>query len=335
MSDSMKVSKTLFLEARNFGDAIIKNTVISQYGAKHPDELIDICSKRQFTGIFAENKYIHQFHACGFPIAGLKSWNIIGLLKKIWMLRKSHYDLAIDTVGDFRERFLLWLIRPKRLISIEREKGNPFNRLIRQGLSCLVEPVIIPKDMVNVYAQFAYLLEYLGVQKQTQQLNKAYISKKTRIIGMHPFASQECRLWDWGKWNELHRTFLEKGYAVYFFCSPKERVILEDKIEIVKNTSVVAGDLRLFLQELQRIDLLICLDSFAVHASYSVGIRSIMLNGANDFHIWQTPLSCVVAGVSDCEFWPCYNKPKCTDYRCIRNIKADDVAQLAYKLLHK
>ena len=333
MSDALKTSKTLFLEARNFGDAIIKNTIISQYGAGHLDEQIDVWTKRQFADIFLMNEKIHRLHLTSFPIAGLKSWNIINLIKSIWLLRRERYDLAIDTVGDFRERFLLWLIHPKRLVSIEREEGNPFNRLIRRGLSFLVEPVSIVREMVNVYEQLSYLLECLGVKEQRQERHLCQTAANRKNIGIHPFASQECRLWDWKKWNELYRVLLEKGYVVYFFCSPRERKILEGNIEIVQDTNVIAGDLREFLRALQRMDLLICLDSFAVHAAYSLGVRSIMLNGANDFHIWQTPLSRVVAENSACAYWPCYNKPKCKDYRCIRSIKTDDVVRLADTLL--
>ena len=107
MSESTNVSKTLFLEARNFGDAIIKNTLISQYGMGHPTEQIDIWSKRQFVDIFSGNSHIHKFYTSGFPIAGLKSWNLIDLIKKIWVLRNECFDLAIYTVGDFRGRFLV------------------------------------------------------------------------------------------------------------------------------------------------------------------------------------------------------------------------------------
>lgn len=331
MSDVRQCRKVLFLEARNFGDAIIKNTLIFQYGVGHPEEQIDLWAKRQFADIFSRNTRIHKVYHSGFPIAGMKSWNIITLARTIWTLRKERYDLAIDTMGDFRERLLLWLAHPKRIISIEREQGHSFNHLIRRGLSFLVEPVVIPKDMINVYIQLAYLLKYLDVQKWTQESNGLCASPP--IIGIHPFASQKCRLWEWEKWNRLYRLLLEKGCVVQFFCSPAERAILEENIEIDQSSNIIAGELQFFLEELRHIDLLICLDSFAVHASYSLGVRSIMLNGANDFHIWQTPLSSVVTGKFDCEYWPCYNKPKCTDYRCIRSIDAEDVAQLAYTLL--
>ena len=120
---------------------------------------------------------------------------------------------------------------------------------------------------------------------------------------------------------------MEKGHSVHFFCSPKEREILEHYIKIRGNSKIVAGNLQEFLNALQCVDLLVCLDSFAVHASYSLGVRSIMLNGANDFHIWQTPLSQVVTGACDCDYWPCYNKPRCEDYRCIRNIDVESVTK--------
>ena len=315
--------KVLFIEARNFGDAIIKDAIISQYGSAYPDKQIDVWTKWQFASIFARNKRIHKLYLAGFPIAGMKSWNVIGLIKKIWALRRERYDLAVDTVGDFRERFLLWLIRPERLVSIEREEGNPFNRLIRRGLSFLIEPVNVAREMVNVYDQSAYLLEYLGVRREIGALDDQQVQKGNKVIGIHPFASQVCKMWSWEKWNELYAGLLARGYGVWFFCSPKERQTLEKYIKIHGDTRIVAGSLQEFLKELQQVDLLVCLDSFAVHASCSLGVRSIMLNGANDFRIWQTPLTQVVMGSTDCEHWPCYNKPKCEDYRCIHSIEPE------------
>lgn len=333
LSDTLKTSKTLFLEARNFGDAIIKNTIISQYGAGHPDEQIDVWTKRQFMDIFSRNERIHKVYLAGFPIAGVKSWNVIDLIKKIWALRRKRYDLAVDTVGDFRERFLLWLIHPKRLVSIEREEGSPFNRLIRRGLSFLIEPVNVGREMVNIYDQLSFLLESLGVPREIGVLHDQQVLKDNKVVGIHPFASQVCRMWSWEKWNELYAGLLARGYGVCFFCSPKERQMLEKYIKIHGDTRIVAGSLQGFLKELQQVDLLVCLDSFAVHASCSLGVRSIMLNGANDFRIWQTPLTQVVTGTHDCKYWPCYNKPRCTEYRCIRSIKSDDVIVLVCKLL--
>lgn len=325
MSDSMKVSKTLFLEARNFGDAIIKNTLIGQYGAEHPDEQIDIWAKRQFADIFLGNTHIHKFYASGFPIAGLKSWNIIQLIKKIWALRKEKYDIAIDTVGDFRERLLLWLVHPKRIVSIEREKGHPFNQLIRRGLSFLVESVEVSADKVNYYDQTAYLLYVLGGQIEYNKTKLILKKKSTRVVGIHPFASQKCKMWSWDRWNALVIYLLKEGYQVRFFCSPKERSALEEHINFQENVSVTAKGVKDFFLELQQIDLLICLDSFAVHAAYSVSVPSIMLNGANNFYLWKTPATEVVVGDFFCKYWPCYNKPKCKDFRCMNAIQVLDV----------
>ena len=48
MSDVRQCRKVLFLEARNFGDAIIKNTLIFQYGVGHPEEQIYFQETHEF-----------------------------------------------------------------------------------------------------------------------------------------------------------------------------------------------------------------------------------------------------------------------------------------------
>jgi hypothetical protein len=316
----------LFFETRNFGDAIIKNDFIKKYGQANPVDYIDILCKKQFVSIFEDNPYIQHIYTSGFPIAGMKSWNFLELLGTI---RKLHgqYDLAVDVLGDWRERLLLWMMHPRKILSLERAEGHPFNNLIRRGLSSLVEPVPISLDQVNFYRQLDALLVVLGGGTDSVSVQHVIPQKTRRTIGIHPLASQECKLWGWASWNELIRILKERGDYVWCFCAPKEKAIIEKHIE-QKDIQTISSDIKSFFRSLSQVDLLICLDSFATHAAYSVGVPSIVLNGANDFRLWQTPLTKVVQGAFECKYWPCYNKPKCTRYDCMASIRVEDVIHL-------
>ena len=60
---------------------------------------------------------------------------------------------------------------------------------------------------------------------------------------------------------------------------------------------------------------------------------NIMICGANDYRMWQTPLTKVVALKENCCLhWSCYNKPKCGGrYSCIESISVDDVLEIFKK----
>jgi hypothetical protein len=321
-----EVMRTLLLETRNFGDAIIKNDFIRKYGQANPLDHIDILCKKQFVAIFEDNPYIQHIYTSGFPIAGMKSWNFPELLGTIRRLH-GQYDLAVDVLGDWRERLLLWMMHPRKILSLERAEGHPFNNLIRRGLSSLVEPVPISLGQVNFYRQLDELLVVLGGTPNTMFIEQAIPQKTRRVIGIHPMASQECKLWGWNSWNELIHILKGKGDSVWCFCAPKEKGIIEKNID-QEGIQTISSDIKSFFRNLSQVDLLICLDSFATHAAYSVGVPSIVLNGANDFRLWQTPLTKVVQGAFECKYWPCYNKPKCTRYDCMTSIRVEDVIHL-------
>lgn len=318
--------RTLFLETRNFGDAIIKNDFIKKYGQASPLDHIDVLCKKQFVAVFEDNPYIQHIYTSGFPIAGMKSWSIPELLGTIRRLH-GQYDLAVDVLGDWRERLLLWMVHPHKILSLERAEGHPFNNLIRRGLSSLVEPVPISLGQINFYRQLDELLVALGGTPDSVSIEHVISPKMRKTIGIHPLASQECKLWDWASWNELIRILKENGYYVWCFCAPKEKDIIENHIE-QKDIQTISSDIKSFFRSLSQVDLMICLDSFATHAAYSVGVPSIVLNGANDFRLWQTPLTKIVQGTFQCEHWPCYNKPCCVQYDCMRSIQVDDVIRL-------
>ena len=314
--------KVLIIAARNFGDAVILNLFVTKLGQAKPQMSIDVITKKQFGIIFQNNKYIHKLIFVKFPIASFKSLNFIPLLREA-KKRYGEYDLAIDVIGDFRERAALYLFGAKRILSVDREVGHPFNKLIRRGLKFLVEPIPITCAVLNYYSQLDEIFKYIGCYKEAS-VNQRTNNIKT--IGIHPFASQECRMWEWDKWRELIIQLQDEGYLIKIFCAPNEKNVLvkEFQSEIV-NIQIISGNISTFFKELANVDYLIGLDSFAVHAAYSLGIPNIMLNGANDYRLWQNPLCDVILGKHECKSWPCYNVPHDCEYECIKAISVQDV----------
>lgn len=311
--------KILVISARNFGDAIVTNYLIDRL-SDSGKYIVDVLTKKQHKEIFDMNPGINRKIYAEFPIASFKTFNFIPMLKEMYRHGRE-YDIALDVMGDFRERCILYGFRAGRLLSVERDEDNPFNNLIRRGCSFLIEPVRISKEEVNIYDQIDSILQYLGIDSKPKIKEK---KKGSNIIGIHPFASQECRMWQWEKWQQLTEKLIKSGKKVIFFCSPKERVVLEKYLNGY-NVDIISGSLKEFINKVAELDLMICLDSFAYHAAYYVGTKSVMLNGGNNYHMWQTRDSDIVTARTLPKCWPCYNRPLCREKECINNILADDV----------
>ena len=337
--------KFLLIQARNLGDAVISTALINSIGESFPNIRIDVFTRPSFKDIYKNNPYINSIYYANFPVGTNKNFNIRELLKlskQIYKLRKNNYEKVINNVGDFREILIGRLISPKINLSIRWEKGHPYNFLIKGGLYNLADKIItIPKNIINIYKAQIKFLKELGCDKILPP--KIFLKKnlpKVNAIGIHPLASQKCKLWQWDKWRELIKE-LSLYYEVWIFCPPKEKRIIyrifEKELKI-KNVKVKSGSLDNFFLDLSQVKLLVGLDSFSVHAAYAIGTKSIMLNGANDYRIWTPPNAKVVFKGNICPYYPCYNKPKCIgkdfEYICMKAIEVEDVLNAIKEVLN-
>lgn len=290
--------KILFLEFRGFGDAIIKSGFIERIS--NEDILVDVLAYPPCAEIFKLNKRIRKVYVCQYPRRDMKTDNFRVSIKNIRLIQKEQYDLCIDTSGDFRERVIGKLCCAKQFVSVERI-GFPFGRT---GLGWLADNNInITAENKNIYQQFDVIFKQLGLDVYELKSAKA---KQKKCVGIHPFASAVQRMWDWKKWKELLKWLLSHNFNIVLFCSPMEESTLRERmgsIIEVDDVEINVGTLSHFLEGINKIDLMIGMDSFAVHAAYYMNTPSIMLCGADvKLHMmWKTPLTFAVYDVDATE----------------------------------
>lgn len=317
----------LLIVQRAYGDAVIVNSIIESIDDNNFYN-IDVLTKTQFSSIFKTNRNINKIHEGNFPITVHKSFNIWKQMKLISKIRQEKYDIVMDYIGDFRERIIGFFCGGHKFMSVLRNDKN-FNQLIRGGLSFLSDSLIkIDCKEKNIYEQLIFMFGTIGIKIKRKNLECN--SKLIVNVGIHPFASQNCRLWDVNNWYDLILELLRMRKMITVFCSPEEVKIVQNKFSgflTNHNFSISAGSIDNFFLNLKKMDVLIGLDSLSIHAAYLCGVPNIMICGANDYEIWKTPLTKVVSTNNNyCKFWPCCNRPKCSGmYQCISNIKVSDV----------
>lgn len=321
----------LIISARNFGDAVILTELINNLNTN--EFKIDILTRKEFIPIFNKISNISNIYTANFPMGTMKNFNFIEgikLLKQCIELRMQHYDIVLNNVGDFRENFIGWLISPKENISIRFHNNHPFNKLIRNGLNWAVDKYIeIPNDILNIYNIQKFIASSLCINPRHITLeNQNRLHNK---IAIHPIASQKTRFWQYINWIELINELVTSEHKIIVFCAPneveelkKEFKQVEDKIEII------AKNIEYFLNTLKEVDIFIGLDSFSIHAAHMMNVPNlIMLNGANNANVWAPPKTKVIEGGKNCEYFPCYNKPKCLgkdfEYICMKTITPIEV----------
>jgi len=337
--------KILILEFRGFGDAIIKTSLVISLAKSFPEMKIDLFARPSFKDIFANNPYVNKAYFGELPMLRGDRFSFehsMDFLHSLIRLRKNKYDICLNSIGDFRENTIGFLINPQKNISVMWDKGHPFKYLIREGGTFLIHNhILIPEHIVNIYEINHFIVKALGgkyflpPKLYVKNINENRVRKSLQIIGIHPLARQACRLWDFEKWCLLCEKLRERDFVVWIFCASVEKNFIQEKFgRILKegDITIQAGSLNDFFEKLLQIDLLIGLDSLSSHAAYACNVPSIILVGPSDDRVWKVPANSQLVHKRDsCNHYPCFTRAKCGgkdyEYICMKSIQVQDVME--------
>ena len=322
------------ISARNLGDAVLHSSVLLELSKRNRSMRFIVWTRPQ--SVFLFNKIPNcEIITSPFPLGTGLKFNIADwfkLLKSAIKLRNKKPQFTLDLIGDFRERILALLIGSKNHIHIGWSNNHHFHRLIRNPFGIGHPLINIDSSCINIYHAYSRFIDEIAPFNRKNFLLSKNLNSRTsssRKIGIHPFASQECKLWDPNSWRQLIRKLRENYFSVIAFSSPAER---DSLIEILGNESgnvtICSGTLNEFEYECDNIDLLIGLDSFSVHMAQRQGVSTIVLNAGNPSELWCPPDGVGLGNGGGCKYYPCFNVPKCNYpflYTCIKSISVDDV----------
>jgi heptosyltransferase-3 len=214
--------------------------------------------------------------------------------------------------------------------------GHPFARIIRNPFGRGSPTLTIPKGTINVYSAYQLMLETLAPCREPTGNSVGAQAGRGAAgalrIGLHPFASQECKLWPAENWRQLIAGLMQERAEIWAFGAPSDRQAL---IRLLGNAAehvrVVTESVESFATQLGKVDVLVGLDSFAVHLARREGVRSIMINAGNPPEFWSVPDAAVLASSGGCSHYPCFNVPRCKgsagEYACVKSISVAQVLQ--------
>ena len=324
--------------ARNLGDAAIQSGFLRRLADRGYARQYLVWTRPQVAFLFEQ---IPGCEVIGsqFPVGTNKQFGVsaaMQLLAAAAAIRRRSPSVTLDLLGDFRERLLARLIGAPRHLHIGWAPGHLFNNLIRNPFGPGQPVVTVPAGQPNIYAAYGLLLDTLAPpvgETAGQVPASAAKDQSIRHVGLHPFASQECKLWPQEKWRELTAGLLAGGLEVSMFGAPAERArVLEILGDLAPRVHVVCEPLQNFVRYIAGLDVLVGLDSFSVHVAGSQGVRTVMINAGNDPRLWSPPPPAVtLADSGGCLHYPCFNVPRCegtaAEYVCVRSITVSQVTK--------
>lgn|GEM_PF-869550 len=337
-----KIRSLCMISARNLGDAVIharflrglvERGMARRYivwtfpGARFLFEGIPDCSI--VTSDFPIGATIRSFMRGGYR----------GFLAALVLIFRRRPEQVLELVSDYRERALSALLLPRRRLYVHWETGHVFRRHNRIA-PWRGRPVVdIPADQANLYAAYNRAFSALtGSEVPLFAGGHKPLSQGGVTVGLHPSASQPFKLWPAAHWQSLMRSLAERGCTLVLFGAPSDRPQLESLADGARvPAEIFTRSLPDFVRRLADVDLLVGLDSFSVHLANDQGVRTILLNGANDPRLFTPIGTNAVSRPGVCPFQPCYGRPACIgkdfQYACMTSITVAEVLSSVDRLL--
>ena len=325
--------------ARQLGDAAIQAGFLRALIVRGYAEKYLVWTRPHFAFLFADLPECSV--VCSqFPVGTTKHFNVreaLGLIRAARQVRRHRPSVTLDLLGDFRERLFARLAGSPRHLFIGWSPNHPFAGLIRNPLGAGTPLVWVPPTVPNIYAAYERMLNALTETTDERIASVPRVALPgpvgragRMVVGLHPFASQRCKLWPEENWRQLVRELLDRGAEVVVFAAPSERTSLESLLgEYRTRVTLFTESLTRFAAKVRELDVLIGLDSFSVHMAFLQGVRAVTINGGNPPDLWAPPMGISLAESGGCPSWPCFNVPVCEGapnrYVCVRSIKVQQV----------
>lgn len=345
----MTIRRALLLVAHNLGDAVITAGFLEHLHSATPHLDWTVLCRPEAAFLFEGAPGIERVLPNRFPVGTNKQFNItaaLKLLRTLGGLRKEGLVCSLDFIGDFRDVGIARLAGSRKHYSPVWPDGHPFRRIIRPAPRRWIHtPLPISSECKNLYKAMEGMIEQIAADigvhalpPATPRFNHAAKISHCRI-GLHPFATQACKLWPAAHWQSLAKGLLRDGYELQAFAAPSERAELVELFgELIADSQLLTQPLPDFFSAVRDLDLLIGLDSFSVHVAHSAGIRSIMLNGANDPGMWVPPSCTSLQEPAQCGNQPCLNRPSCSgtnEFDCMKRIQPGNVLKTSITILSR
>ncbi len=324
--------------AHNLGDAVIQSHFMRRLVQRRYAHGYLVWTRPQCAFLF-EDLTDTEVICSQFPVGTNKQFSFrsaIAFARAAREIRRRRPSVTLDLIGDVRDRLFGRIAGGRRHLHLGWHADHPFNRLIRNPFGPGRPLLMVPPSVPNVYDAHRLLLDVIAPNVQSPSTGRipallAYPKGVPSRFGLHPFASQECKLWPATHWRALIENLLSRSdVALFAYGAPQERKALETLFApYLGQITLVTGDMRSFAEHVSTLDVMIGLDSFSIHMAELRGVRGIMINAGNPADLWSVPSGVTIAKSGGCANYPCFNVPACmgTDdpYACVRSIDVKDV----------
>ena len=350
----MNTKKILILRFSAMGDVVLLLPVINSLVSAYPDVEVTIVTRPKFASLFADLERVIPFPAdVDYTYSGI--FGMRELFGKL--LRKAQYDVVVDMHDHIRTILLRNLFKIFGIPVVVFEKGraekHAFTKRENKKTGALQHTVERYRAALEK-AGYPFSISpppYFTIKETTREEVNDWISanhlvKKEKWIGIAPFAMHTSKIWPIENYSTVIDMITRKEPVKFFLFGGGDKDIayfetLKEKFP--GHCIIVAGQLKI-KQELvlmQRLDMMLCVDSSNMHLATLTGIPVLSIWGGTHPDVGFGPYgmdkeSIIQVSREDLPCRPCsvYGKEKCYrgDFACLTRITPQEVTERIQQL---
>lgn len=340
------------------GDVVLLVPVVRAVVETYPDVEVTVVTRPKFASFFTDIDRVVPFPAdVDYTYNGI--FGMRELFRKLF--RRANYDVVIDMHDHIRTVVMRTLFKffsvPVVVFNKGRGEKKKFTQKENKDTSPLPHTVTRYAD---AFARAGFPIEikdgpYINLKTAVREETKAWIegkhiSKKSeKWIGVAPFAMHVSKIWPTENYARLIEILLSKTPARFFLFGGGEKEIkffesLQNQFP--ENCTIVAGQMKI-KQELalmEKLDLMICVDSSNMHLSSLMRIPTLSIWGGTHPDVGFGPYgqpdsNLVQVSRTELPCRPCsvYGRETCFrgDFACLTRISPELVAKKTLSILNE
>ncbi len=253
----------------SLGDVAMTIPVVREFLQQNPDVEILYLSRRKFKPLF-ENIPNLSFYTADFE---QEHKGLVGLFKLAKELKSYDFEAIADLHNVLRTKVLRQIISSKK--SAYLNKGRKERKALIRIKNKIRKPIkSMPERYADVFRNLGFVLRLSNHLSENQK-------EKENAIGIAPFAMYEGKMYPIEKMRSVALKIAESGTKVYLFGGNNEAKELESWEKFNPNIKSIAGkfDLKEELDLIQKLKLMVSMDSANMHLASLVGTRVISIWG--------------------------------------------------------
>ena len=266
------------------GDVAMVASVLKAFQAQNLDTAIIMVSRKTFDAFFDNipRLTLHNIDPKG------KHKGFIGLWKLFRELSVYKADYFADLHSNLRSKVLTTFAKFERVKVKVLDKGREEKKaLVQESNKVLKQLRPTTERYADVFRAFGFeiVLDHhlKKVNRPIPTIHTTLFSSHPKTIGIAPFAQHSFKVFPLQKMEEVIQYLSISNYLVFVFGGgEQEQIIADEWSKKYKNINNAIGkfSLREELNLIANLDLMVSMDSAAMHMASLVGTRSLSIWGA-------------------------------------------------------